>query len=284
MSATYFEGCRPTASSRRRGRPDPFVGTVLDARARLDRRRVRRIGTSPLYALQRRSASSRAPRWAVEIIGVVSLIIWALLIVVTAKYVLFLMLADNKGEGGILSLKALAQRALGQRTTIAFLLGVAGSALFSADAVITPAISVLSALEGLKQVDADLAPYILPATVVILVLPVRRAKPGHGSASRLSSARSWWRSSPSMRPRNRAYRFRLDSCRLEPDPWGQVHRRSRRSGSSSWAASSWRWPGPRRFTRIWAISARGRSRRPGCFSPCRRSELPGPGRADPQRP
>ena len=80
------------------------------------------------------------------------------------------MQADNKGEGGILSLKALAQRALGQRTTIAFVLGVAGSALFSGDAMITPAISVLSALEGLKQVDADLAPYVLPATIVILVL------------------------------------------------------------------------------------------------------------------
>ena len=81
-------------------------------------------------------------------IGVVSLIIWALLIVVTAKYVVFLMQADNKGEGGILSLMALAQRALGQRATIPFLLGVAGSALFSGDAIITPAISVLSALEG----------------------------------------------------------------------------------------------------------------------------------------
>ena len=80
------------------------------------------------------------------------------------------MQADNKGEGGILSLKALAQRALGQRTTIAFLLGVAGAALFSGDAIITPAISVLSALEGLKQVNADLAPYVLPATIVILVL------------------------------------------------------------------------------------------------------------------
>jgi KUP system potassium uptake protein len=89
---------------------------------------------------------------------------------VTAKYVLFLMLADNKGEGGILSLKALAQRALGQKTAVVFLLGVAGSALFSGDAMITPAISVLSALEGLKQVDANLTPYILPATIVILVV------------------------------------------------------------------------------------------------------------------
>ena len=129
------------------------------------------IGTSPLYALktslgQLNATALRAP----DVIGVVSLIIWALLIVVTAKYVVFLMQADNKGEGGILSLMALAQRALGQRATIPFLLGVAGSALFSGDAIITPAISVLSALEGLKQVDADLAPYVLPATVVILVL------------------------------------------------------------------------------------------------------------------
>jgi len=129
------------------------------------------IGTSPLYALQAALGQFKGSALRpAEVIGVVSLIIWALLIVVTAKYVLFLMLADNKGEGGILSLKALAQRALGQRTTLAFLLGVAGSSLFSGDAVITPAISVLSALEGLKQVNPDLASYILPATVVILVL------------------------------------------------------------------------------------------------------------------
>ena len=129
------------------------------------------IGTSPLYALQTALGQFKETGFGPEtVIGVVSLIIWALLIVVTAKYVLFLMQADNKGEGGILSLKALAQRALGRRSTIAFVLGVAGSSLFSGDAMITPAISVLSALEGLKQVDSDLAPYVLPATVVILVL------------------------------------------------------------------------------------------------------------------
>jgi KUP system potassium uptake protein len=128
------------------------------------------IGTSPLYSLQTALGQFKGPLGPPEVVGVVSLIIWALLIVVTAKYVLFLMQADNKGEGGILSLNALAQRALGQKTTIAFLLGVAGSALFSGDAIITPAISVLSALEGLKQVDTDLTPYILPATIVILVV------------------------------------------------------------------------------------------------------------------
>ena len=129
------------------------------------------IGTSPLYALQTALSQLKGAGFGpATVVGVVSLIIWALLIVVTAKYVVFLMQADNKGEGGILSLMALAKRALGRASVIAFGLGVAGSALFSGDAMITPAISVLSALEGLKQVDSDLAPYVLPATVVILVL------------------------------------------------------------------------------------------------------------------
>jgi KUP system potassium uptake protein len=129
------------------------------------------IGTSPLYAIQTALGQFKGSGLTMaEVIGTVSLIVWALLIVVTAKYVLFLTRADNKGEGGILSLEALAQRALGRRTTIVFLLGVAGSALFSGDAMITPAISVLAAVEGLKQVDAGLAPYVLPATIVILVL------------------------------------------------------------------------------------------------------------------
>jgi KUP system potassium uptake protein len=129
------------------------------------------IGTSPLYALQTALSAFKGDGLGPdEVIGVVSLIIWALLIVVTAKYVLFLMQADNKGEGGTLSLVALAQSAVGRRTIIVFLLGVAGSALFLGDAMITPAISVLSALEGLNQVDADLARFVLPATVVILVL------------------------------------------------------------------------------------------------------------------
>jgi KUP system potassium uptake protein len=129
------------------------------------------IGTSPLYALRAALNQFKDGGLSVEaVVGVVSLIIWALLIVVTGKYVLFLMQADNKGEGGILTLKALAQVALGRNVAVAFVLGVAGSALFCGDAVITPAISVLSAVEGLKQVDGDLSPYVLPATVVILVL------------------------------------------------------------------------------------------------------------------
>ncbi|HXT09598.1 MAG TPA: potassium transporter Kup [Roseiarcus sp.] len=128
------------------------------------------IGTSPLYALQTALGQFKdSGASGFQVVGTVSLIIWALLIVVTAKYVLFLMQADNKGEGGILSLNALARTAIGKHTTTVFLLGVAGAALFSGDAIITPAISVLSALEGLKQVNAGLADYVLPATVVILL-------------------------------------------------------------------------------------------------------------------
>ena len=129
------------------------------------------IGTSPLYALKTALGQFKQGGVSVAaVVGTVSLIVWALLIVVTAKYVLFLMQADNKGEGGILSLEALARTAVGKHTRTVFLLGVAGAALFSGDAIITPAISVLSALEGLNQVNANLAPYILPATLVVLIL------------------------------------------------------------------------------------------------------------------
>jgi KUP system potassium uptake protein len=115
------------------------------------------IGTSPLYAFKESIAHVMQDGNALErheVLGVVSLIFWALMIVVTLKYVIFVMQMDNKGEGGTLSLMALAQRALGKRTPLLFLVGVAGAAMFYGDALITPAISVLSAVEGLKAVPA----------------------------------------------------------------------------------------------------------------------------------
>ena len=111
------------------------------------------IGTSPLYAFN--AAIGQAARDAMtraSVLGVVSLALWALLLVVTLKYVLFVMRADNKGEGGVLSLMALAQRALGRRTPLIFALGVVGAALFYGDAIITPAISVLGAFQGLQDI------------------------------------------------------------------------------------------------------------------------------------
>ena len=128
------------------------------------------IGTSPLYALRESLAHSKRHGLDDEaVVGTVSLLLWALFFTVTAKYVLFLMRADNRGEGGTLSLMALAQQALGRRGVFVFFLGVAGAALFSGDAIITPAISVLSALEGLDLVTPIFDAYILPITVLILV-------------------------------------------------------------------------------------------------------------------
>ncbi|WP_447911268.1 potassium transporter Kup [Brevundimonas bullata] len=131
------------------------------------------IGTSPIYAL--REAIGHAQKGVggeLAIIGVVSLAFWALMIVVTFKYVMFLMRADNKGEGGTLSLMALAQHAVGRRSAWLFILGVCGAALFYADGVITPAISVLSAVEGLKDapgLNGELDPFILPISAGILI-------------------------------------------------------------------------------------------------------------------
>jgi KUP system potassium uptake protein len=124
------------------------------------------IGTSPIYGFQ--GAVTAAAHGAVgvgEILGISSLIIWALLVVVTIKYVIFIMRADNHGEGGILSLMALAHGALGRRTLVVLTLGVIGAALFYGDAIITPAISVLSAIEGLETVPS-LATAITPSVEI----------------------------------------------------------------------------------------------------------------------
>jgi KUP system potassium uptake protein len=129
------------------------------------------IGTSPLYAM--REALLHTQEGGIsreEVVGVTSLLLWALLLIVTAKYVLFLMRADNRGEGGTLSLMALAQSAIGRSTGLVFILGVAGAALFYGDAVITPAISVLSAIEGLKLVTPVFDNFVVPITVAILIL------------------------------------------------------------------------------------------------------------------
>ncbi|RAI44747.1 potassium transporter Kup [Rhodoplanes roseus] len=129
------------------------------------------IGTSPLYAFREalRSAVGDGPITQGAVLGVLSLILWALTIVVTAKYVLLLLHADNHGEGGTLSLTALASRALGRRTVPVVMLGIIGAAMFYGDSVITPAISVLSAVEGLKIVTPAFEHAVMPFTVTILV-------------------------------------------------------------------------------------------------------------------
>ncbi len=133
------------------------------------------IGTSPLYAFREAVNAATGPNHPPTpeaVFGVLSLILWALIFIVTLKYVIVLLRADNNGEGGTLTLMALARKATGDHTAIVVMLGIIGAALFFGDALITPAISVLSAIEGLKDVQSigsQIDSYIVPMTVAILV-------------------------------------------------------------------------------------------------------------------
>jgi KUP system potassium uptake protein len=131
------------------------------------------IGTSPLYAFQvaLTGLGHTAPT-AAEVVGLVSLILWALMVMVSLKYVVFVLRADNDGEGGILALLSLVasdQVTKGARLSVLVLLGVIGASLLYGDGVITPAISVLSAMEGLKLVAPSFEHFILPATIAVLI-------------------------------------------------------------------------------------------------------------------
>jgi KUP system potassium uptake protein len=131
------------------------------------------IGTSPLYALRESvvaAVGSGNPANETVVLGILSLIIWALILIVTVKYVVILLRADNNGEGGTLALMALAHRAVGARGAgTVILLGIISGALFYGDAIITPALSVLSAVEGLKVVTPAFEHYVVSLTILILV-------------------------------------------------------------------------------------------------------------------
>ncbi len=146
------------------------------------------IGTSPLYALKECfSPEHGIPFSTAAVLGIISMLFWAMVIVVSLKYVLFVMRADNNGEGGILALMALSLRTANKqskRMALLTMLGVFGACMFYGDAVITPAISVLSAMEGLEIAAPSLSPFVLPITVVILaaLFLIQRG------------ARRWWAS------------------------------------------------------------------------------------------
>ena len=131
------------------------------------------IGTSPLYTLKQ----AFSPHYGLianhdTVLGILSLIFWSLMLVVTLKYVTIIMRADNNGEGGIMALMALAQRSLrkgGRSTYLVGILGVFGASLFFGDGVITPAISVLSAVEGLEVAAPELSEWIVPIALLVLV-------------------------------------------------------------------------------------------------------------------
>ncbi len=140
------------------------------------------IGTSPIYAFREALAASAGGEVAARenVLGVLSLIFWALTVIVTIKYILFVLRADNRGEGGTLSLMALARASVGGRSVFLLAVGMAGAALFFGDAIITPAISVLSAVEGMKVVTPTFDPYVVPLTLAILAVLFSVQKFGTG--------------------------------------------------------------------------------------------------------
>ncbi len=129
------------------------------------------IGTSPLYAMREalHPVVVAGGDLRAAVLGVASLLIWALILIVTLKYVVFLMRADNKGEGGILSLVVLIETLLKKKGGFVLAMGIIGAAFFFGDAMITPAMSVLSAVEGLNVINPNFQPYVVPLTLGILI-------------------------------------------------------------------------------------------------------------------
>jgi len=149
------------------------------------------IGTSPIYAFKECFAAGHgAPVSTANVLGVLSLIIWALILIVTIKYLVYVLRADNKGEGGILALLALAfpEARSGHRSRLAktfATIGIAGACLLFGDGMITPAISVLGAVEGLKVAASGMERYILPASVVIIVALFAAQRAGTAKVGRI---------------------------------------------------------------------------------------------------
>ena len=237
------------------------------------------IGTSPIYTIQtvfNPSDPHPVPISTDHVYGVVSLIFWSVMIIVTLTYVTLVMRADNDGEGGIMALITLLRRwggAQGRRTVMALAaLGIFGAALFFGDSMITPAISVLSAVEGLKVVEPELDEWIVPITAVIIVALFAVQRHGTAAVGRLFG------------PVMIVWFIAIGACGVNGivEPSSRSSRRSRRhmrwrswSGtsalrSSRWPRSCWRSPAPKRCTPTWATSVGGRSPGAGCSSCCRR--------------
>ena len=145
------------------------------------------IGTSPLYALKEVFSHDRVPLSPENIHGVLSMVFWTLTVVVSLKYVVLILRADNNGEGGLIAMLALASRAVADRPVLRrrlLVLGIFGTAIFFGDGVITPAISVLSAVEGLEVAAPALHRWIVPVTLVVLTVLFVVQRHGTGSVGR----------------------------------------------------------------------------------------------------
>jgi KUP system potassium uptake protein len=143
------------------------------------------IGTSPIYAFRESLRAAGGAQVDTTVLGVLSLVFWAVVLIVALKYVVFVMRADNHGEGGTMSLLSLALPAAGRWQGVLLVVGLAGASLFFGDAMITPAISVLSAIEGLEVAIPVVAPYVVPLAAVVLVALFLIQRHGSGKVGTL---------------------------------------------------------------------------------------------------
>ena len=224
------------------------------------------IGTSPLYALRESlHAAGGDGVQRGEVLGVVSLLLWTLILIVTIKYVVLVMRADNRGEGGTLSLVALVQQALQRRPGWLLAIGVVGISLFFGDAMITPAMSVLSAVEGMAIVAPSFEPFVVPDHHRDHRRPVPVSGAGH--RTRVVAVRPDHDPVVPCAGHHGAYpseRGRNDSLRAQPQLCRQLSACNTALGrSSSWGRSFWPSPEARRFMPTWGISGASRSALPG---------------------
>ena len=142
------------------------------------------IGTSPIYAFRESLKAATGAGAETTVLGVLSLVFWAITLVVAIKYVVVVMRADNQGEGGTMALLSLALPAAGRYRGLVLIVGLAGASLFFGDAMITPAISVLSAVEGMNIVTPLFEPYIVPIASAILFALFALQSHGSGQVGR----------------------------------------------------------------------------------------------------
>ena len=242
------------------------------------------IGTSPLYTLREclHGTGSGAPA-PEDIYGLLSLIFWSLTMVVTVKYLTFIMRADNHGEGGIFALLAVVPEKLRMKSTkkisAVALIVVVGAALLYGDGAITPAISVLSAIEGLTVARPSLAPAVIPITCVILLGLFAVQKRGTGAVGALFGPIMvvWFLTIGALGAYQVALPRDPDRALARTTP-SVSSRRTGCRGSSCSARSSSRSRGARPCTPTWGTSGRARSASPGSRSPCPRSSSATSGR------
>jgi len=213
------------------------------------------IGTSVLYAVKEVFGSGHVPFTPDNVYGILSIFFWTLTVIVSLKYVLLVLRADNNGEGGLVAMLALASQSVKdkpQLRRVLLVVGIFGTCLFYGDGVITPAISVLSAVEGLEVVSPAFKRYVIPLTLIILFCLFAVQKRGTSGIGKFFGPITlvWFACIALL---------------------GLVHIQS--NPAILWAISP-RWccasPGARRCTPTWAILARSRSGSPGLRSSCRR--------------